>query len=247
MPFTGAHPAIFLPFLRHRKISATALIAGSVAPDFEYFLRMQTGNHISHSLPGIFLFDMPVGLALALIFHLLIRQPLLNNLPEFLRKRLIKVWTLDFLWYLRQHPFRFVICLIAGILSHIGWDSLTHNSILVRSLDIYQTIYLTIGKTNYPLFYVLQQFSTFGGLTLVAVYLMMMPQHQNQDAGQYDRRFWPLMIVCASVIFSIRFQMVGWKLDLGNAVVSAVSALMAGLLISCITASRAARGLRKTS
>lgn len=39
MPFTFAHPATVLPFAKkHSKhISVTALILGSMAPDFEYF------------------------------------------------------------------------------------------------------------------------------------------------------------------------------------------------------------------
>lgn len=39
MPFTFAHPAAVLPFAKkHSKhISVTALILGSMAPDFEYF------------------------------------------------------------------------------------------------------------------------------------------------------------------------------------------------------------------
>ncbi|SEF46838.1 protein of unknown function [Flavobacterium urumqiense] len=41
MPFTFSHPAIILPFLKNKKLSATALIIGSMSPDFEYFFRMK--------------------------------------------------------------------------------------------------------------------------------------------------------------------------------------------------------------
>ncbi len=39
MPFTFAHPAAVLPFMKKQSkyISVTALILGSMAPDFEYF------------------------------------------------------------------------------------------------------------------------------------------------------------------------------------------------------------------
>lgn len=39
MPFTFAHPAAVLPFSKKQVnyISVTALILGSMAPDFEYF------------------------------------------------------------------------------------------------------------------------------------------------------------------------------------------------------------------
>jgi hypothetical protein len=38
MPFTLSHQPFFLPFLKIKKLSATALIIGSMSPDFEYFL-----------------------------------------------------------------------------------------------------------------------------------------------------------------------------------------------------------------
>lgn len=234
MPFTGSHPAVFLPFLRSGMVSATGLIAGSVAPDFEYFLRMQTGNSISHAWPGIILFDVPIGLGIALLFHQLIRKPLLENLPGFLQRRFHRVWTLDFRWYLKEHPVRFFLCLLTGILSHIGWDTLTHNSHVVRGISLYQEIYLPIGETNYPLFYVLQQVSTFAGLLLVMLYVLLMPQDRFEFLYQRDRRFWPTLVVTATCLFTVRFLVVNWEFDLGNVVVSAVSSLMAGVIVSSL-------------
>ena len=247
MPFTGAHPAVFLPFLRSGMVSATGLIAGSIAPDFEYFLRMHTGNTISHAWSGVFLFDMPVGIGIALLFHQVIRQPLLENLPVFLQQRLHNVWTTDFLCSLKEHPFRFVFCLLTGILSHIGWDTLTHNSHLVQEFNLYQETYLRIGKTNYPLFYVLQQVSTIIGLALVILYIVMMPKDCSDFSYPRDRRFWPILILTAIGLFMIRFLLTGWEFDLGNVVVSAVSSLMAGVVVSGLVVRRSPAGIRRTS
>lgn len=245
MPFTGAHPAIFLPFLRSGMVSATGLIAGSIAPDFEYFLRMHTGNTISHDWPGVFLFDLPVGLGIALLFHQVIRQPLLENLPSFLQRRFHKVWTLDFRGYLKEHPVQFFLCLLTGILSHIGWDIITHNSRFIQGLAFYQETYLTIGKTKYPLFYVLQQISTFIGFSLVILYVMLMPADRSTLSYSSDRRFWPILVSIALALFLIRFLLTGWKFDLGNVVVSVISSLMAGLMISSFLTRRRAAGLRR--
>lgn len=228
-------------------VSATGLIAGSIAPDFEYFLRMHTGHTISHAWPGVFLFDLPVGIGIALLFHQVIRQPLLENLPVFLQQRLHNVWTTDFLWYLKEHPVRFVLCLLIGILSHIGWDTLTHNSHLVQQFTLYQETYLTIGKTNYPLFYVLQQVSTFMGLTLVILYILLMPKDRRDFSYRRDRRFWPILVSTAVGLFMFRFLLTGWEFDLGNIVVSIVSSLMAGLIISCFFAGRNPEGVQRTS
>src|SRR5581483_12465816 len=50
VPFTLAHPAAVLP-LRRRGLVFSALVVGSMAPDFEYFFGLK--RPISHTMPGI--------------------------------------------------------------------------------------------------------------------------------------------------------------------------------------------------
>ena len=97
MPFTFAHPAIVLPLhaLQRRCFSLTALVAGSLSPDFEYFLRMQIHSSHIHTLWGLLYFDLPLGLILAFLFHNIVRDPLLDNLPGFLRRRVSVYKTLN--------------------------------------------------------------------------------------------------------------------------------------------------------
>ncbi|SEP14833.1 DUF4184 family protein [Paenibacillus sp. OV219] len=56
MPFTFAHPAYALPlkFINPRYLSATGLVLGSMAPDFEYFLTLEPHQTIGHSFSGLF-------------------------------------------------------------------------------------------------------------------------------------------------------------------------------------------------
>lgn len=84
MPFTFSHPAIILPLkkLPKKYISMTGLIVGSITPDFEYFLRMK--SKYSHTISGILWYDLPMGIFLAFIFHNLIKEALINNMPLFL-------------------------------------------------------------------------------------------------------------------------------------------------------------------
>ena len=83
MPFTFSHPAIILPltYLPRRWFSLTGLIIGSLTPDFEYFIRMTPYSLYSHTLSGLFWFDIPLGLLLCFIFHNLVRDSLCSNLP----------------------------------------------------------------------------------------------------------------------------------------------------------------------
>ncbi|MHC0443524.1 DUF4184 family protein, partial [Flavobacterium sp. 3-210] len=76
--------------------SLTALIIGSLTPDFEYFLRMKVKSDYSHTLSGIFWFDLPLALLLTFLFHNLTRNLLFQNLPSFIKNRIL-IYT-DFDW-----------------------------------------------------------------------------------------------------------------------------------------------------
>jgi len=86
MPLTFAHPAAVLTFSRNSKyIHFAALVLGSMAPDFEYFLRGRPIGEIGHTFTGFFLLNLPLVLLIYLIYHRLIHQPIISHLPEFLQ------------------------------------------------------------------------------------------------------------------------------------------------------------------
>jgi hypothetical protein len=90
MPFTFSHPAIVIPLAAKKiRLSATGLIVGSMAPDFEYFIRMKNVSRYSHTAMGLFWFDLPLALLLCFIYHLIVRNSLFDNLPAFLKERLM--------------------------------------------------------------------------------------------------------------------------------------------------------------
>ena len=98
MPFTPAHPAIVLPFLKIKpeRVSATALVIGSIAPDFEYFFKMSVSGQHSHTLLGILYFDIPVTIGLAFLFHGVVKRNLIANLPAFFQYRFQPILQLEF-------------------------------------------------------------------------------------------------------------------------------------------------------
>ena len=89
MPFTFSHPAIVLPFnyLPKSWISLTGLVAGSIAPDFEYFLRLEVKSLHSHTLVGLFSFNLPMALLLCFVFHQVVKKTLFKYLPVWFKKR----------------------------------------------------------------------------------------------------------------------------------------------------------------
>ena len=87
MPFTLSHPAAAVPFAK-RGLALSALVVGSMAPDFPYFFPLPISSYFSHSILGIGLVNVPLGLILLWLFHRILKYPLLLLLPLSHQKRL---------------------------------------------------------------------------------------------------------------------------------------------------------------
>lgn len=123
MPFTLAHAAAAMPFRRLRLIPS-AVVVGTLAPDFEYFLRLAPRGGFGHTFAGAFLLSLPMALLVLWMFHGLVERPLVQLFPNAIQLRLT-----------RNEPFRFggfsrflliVFSALVGIATHIVWDSFTH-------------------------------------------------------------------------------------------------------------------------
>ena len=88
LPFTLAHPAAVLPL--RRILVFSALVVGSMAPDFHYFLGLRPHDHFSHSIRGAFIFCLPVGLAVLWLFQHVMKLPLISLAPERHQERLAR-------------------------------------------------------------------------------------------------------------------------------------------------------------
>ena len=233
MPFTPGHPAIILPFIRSRFVSATGLVIGSMSPDFEYFFRMNVLGIHGHTKAGLFYFDVPVTIVIALLFHLIAKKNLITNLPVFLQRRFQETLSLDFISYLRKHGAIFLLSALIGSASHIFWDSFTHNDrFFVRLFsEVYDNTYLLFRGANYPLFYVLQQISTVIGLSAVGLYIALIKPATTTVISKPRIAYWLLVLAIAIVILRLRFFIHPHDYNLGNVVVSAITGLMAGTIL----------------
>ncbi|MFD7104032.1 DUF4184 family protein [Streptomyces celluloflavus] len=140
MPFTLSHAAAVLPAVRRTgaargPLIASALVAGSFAPDVTYFAdslipgAMLFGT-FTHSLPGVLTVDVLITAALVGGW-LLLREPLVALLP---RARQGRVHAL-----VRGRPWRphrpgqlaasagwFCLSAVLGATTHVVWDAFTH-------------------------------------------------------------------------------------------------------------------------
>jgi hypothetical protein len=233
MPFTPAHTAIVLPFLKidSRYVSATGLITGCVAPDFEYFLKFSVESIYSHTLWGIIYFNIPVSVFLAIVFHQVIKENLIANLPFFFQIRFQNMLATPFIEYIRKHPLVFVMSAAAGAWSHIFWDSFTHaDGFFVLRLSFYNNAFVPFGGVNYPLWYALQTMSTFVGLFILVVYIIFM-KPQPGVIFKPVLAYWLWLVVIAGIIVMVRFVVKSSDYHLGNLIVTCIAAICLSSII----------------
>jgi len=167
MPFTFSHAAAVVP-LHRRGLVLSALVVGSMAPDFEYFLRLERTTTISHTVPGLFLFCVPAGLVVLSLFHFLLKRPLLALLPASHQQRLLPV-THEFSLLPARRFLLILLSLALGTFTHLAWDSFTHYyGWMVQQWPWLQMTILQIPLGRLQVYKALQHGSTLVGLGLLA-------------------------------------------------------------------------------
>lgn len=236
MPFTAAHPAIILPLLRRRRLSATALVMGSMAPDFEYFFRLETRSLLSHTLPGLLLFNLPVTLLLCLLFHTLVRDQAIQYLPPYLKQRALAVnYPANWLKYLRANWLMISVSALVGAFSHLFWDSFTHGGLyFVNELPILsETIQIPFTNQEIVLHRVLQHVSTLVGTIFILRYVHRLPAKPLPGKEQ-DAWLWFWLLICTFGYFFLLLNlMVRRHLERkpGHMIVTLISGWLLALIL----------------
>jgi len=146
----------------------SALVIGSMAPDFSYFLPFPISRSQSHSIAGLFWFCVPVGLVAYVAFQRLLARPLVDLLPASLRMRLLPVIDARV-----DAPWRAVIVsLFVGAATHIAWDAFTHaGAPIVRVSRALRFHLVTISGYPLSVYTILQHLSTALGFALIALWI----------------------------------------------------------------------------
>ncbi|MDP2060890.1 MAG: DUF4184 family protein [Flavobacteriaceae bacterium] len=233
MPFTFSHPAIILPltFLPRQWFSLTGLVIGSLTPDFEYFLRMRIKSNYSHTIDGLFWFDLPLGLLLAFLFHNIVRDRLFDNLPTLLKSRFLTFKNFDWNRHFKQNWLVVTISILIGAASHIFWDSFTHeHGYFVQTIPALQNSVDFLGR-QIPILKILQHSSTLIGGLVIAFAIYKLPTN-NTENKNINLKYWTILAGLTLTIISVRLLS---GLDIkqyGNEIVTAISAGLISLTIS---------------
>lgn len=244
MPFTAAHPAIIIHIVdkRHRLLFPSAMIIGTMAPDFEYFIHLRPLSTIGHTPWGFILLNLPMALAVYFLWDKIIRRSFLGHLPEYLQASLNPLETMDNRLTSAKQLFIFAINALFGMMTHVLWDSFTHDGgHMVSRVPLLSARFLDI-----PVFKYLQHGSTLLGFLWMAIFLMSIRKPRaailqitspntikaSITAKQKTRfmAFWSVMSFASLLILEYVSSVEG----IGSHVVILIDSMLLGLTFTCI-------------
>ncbi len=205
MPFTLSHAALVLPatFLPKKTYSLTGLVIGSFVPDFEYFIRMRDYSIYSHTWLGLLWFDLPLAFMLAYIYHGVVRNALLENLPRGIYVRFLQTKQFNWAEYVKTNWFVVIISILLGAASHIFWDSFTHYDGYFVKLFPTLRHHVMIFGIWIPLYNLCQHLSTLVGGLVVIYYIFQLPKYEpvNQKSNM---NYWIYIMIISLIIIVLK-------------------------------------------
>jgi len=177
MPFTVSHAAAVLP-LQRSGLPLSALMIGSMAPDFGYFLSYEASRALTHSVTGLFVFALPVGLAVWGFYVALLEKATITLLPDRWHTRFAHTEAITPTLVARAG-----IALVLGAATHLLWDSFTHRGTFAT--DAFPVLLApTPGFRWLPVYHLLHGLSSVVGLIL----LMAWARHLHRQPARSQVR-----------------------------------------------------------
>jgi hypothetical protein len=201
MPFTLAHTAAALP-LRRVGLVWSALLVGTLAPDFEYFVRLAPDDGYGHTLPGTFLLTLPLALVVLWLWHAAVKAPLFEFVPDEIRGKLAGV----------VGEFRFgsvarftwiVASILIGISTHLLWDAFTHpNTWIYRSWPALRESHNLPVLGDTPVYKMFQHGSTVVGMSVLVIWVGCWYWSREVSAVPRDRSTSGIWILAVMVLIA---------------------------------------------
>ena len=242
MPFTFSHPAAVLP-LRWTRLPFAALVIGSMSPDFIYFLQFGPYSGFGHTLAGVFLLDLPLGVALYFYYRWRLRAFLLALLPAALQRRAsgLDPLTAPLMWQVML----VVIAVLLGAGTHILWDAFTHAGAWGVEMLPVLSRQIEVAGRSIPLFKIAQHGSTFAGAGALLLWVSASFWRMDPDPGRQESELsWRLKHLVALALLSpiaggcsayLQYQQRDGSVGAyGLVVLGVVSAITMGFVYCCV-------------
>lgn len=236
MPFTLSHPAAVLPLLPGGRprgpLVASALVAGSLAPDVPYFTESLVHGtfafgEFTHSPLGIPTADVAIAALLTAGWHWLLREPLLALLPARWAGAADALTAPTGRSRGAVGAGWFALSAAAGAATHVVWDAFTHGGrVGVRLLPVLDRTLL-----GHPLYYDLQFSTSVLGLGVIGWYgartLRAATAAPAPEAGRGVRRLRlsrrtkaaAAVLIGAAAAVGVATRLAGWDGPLRDATV----------------------------
>jgi hypothetical protein len=210
MPFTISHVAAVLPlahFLRRGRV-LSALVIGSMVPDFGLLLPWRLDRVETHSAAALLTWSLPVGITTYWIFQYLIKRPVREVLPDGAYERSLPYGAVADIRSLEQW---LLACgaVLVGAVTHLVWDGFTHEGArgvrMIPALDDFVVSFAGRHLTG-PRF--LQDFSSLVGLAIVILLLARSLRRAGatpvapRALATAQRRFWGIAYAVTAVGFA---------------------------------------------
>lgn len=166
VPFTLSHAAAVLPihWLGKHRLPLTALMIGSMAPDFGYFFSHESSRALTHSVMGLFIFALPAGLAVWLFYVALLEKTTITLLSDRWHTRFAHTDAITPPLMLRA-----CVAILLGAITHLVWDAFTHRGTFITNA-IPALRGPTPGLSWMPVYHLLHGLSSVVGLVILMIW-----------------------------------------------------------------------------
>jgi len=194
---------------------------------------MKVESIYSHSVLGLFWFDIPLAVFVAFIYHDIVQDRFILNLPGFLRNRLNDFRSFNWNVFFRANWLIVFTSILIGAASHLLWDSFTHpQGYFVHHIYFLQRT-VKIFSVHIYYYRILQQLSSLiGGIIVLSAILSLKVKSSPQPKNQTN--YW--LIVTGTTLSAVgcRF-LTGMNVHLyGDVIVTVISGFLIGLVIAPI-------------
>lgn len=207
MPFTFAHPALVLPlrYLPRSWFSFTGLITGSIVPDVEYIIN--DTRTFSHTYQAILWFHLPIALIVAFLFHNILRDKLISQLPSFMYIRFTRFEGFNWNLYFKKNKGIVIVSTVLGAVTHLFWDSFTNASgYFVEKFPVLRETVHAMG-TSIQLYVLGWNLSSLAGILalLIAIYLLPKEYKNRNHSIVWFWTIFTAVAVLLSCLLLIKF------------------------------------------
>jgi len=167
MPFTVSHAAAVLPLQRFGKhaLPLSALMVGSMSPDFGYIFSYEASRALTHSFAGLFIFSLPVGLAVWWFYVAVLEKATITLLSDRWHTRFAHTDAITPSLVLRA-----ALAIVLGAVTHLLWDSFTHRGTFTTDA-IPALLGPTPGLPWLPIYHLLHGLSSVVGLVVLGYWM----------------------------------------------------------------------------